>query len=89
MARVNEDPRFEFVKFHTGSHCMYEVWEYRQALGTCLIVFATSNNNFARALDGFDDLIELLVFHSDGVLAGSWNRNCKVLFNQENSEQNG
>jgi pyruvate-formate lyase-activating enzyme len=83
MARVNEDPRFEFIKFHTGSHCMYEVWEYRQASRSCVIVFATSNNNFAQDLDGFDDLIELFVFHSDGVLAGSWNRNCKILFDQD------
>ena len=82
MAKVNEDPDFSFIKFHTGSHCMYEVWEYRAASGYCVIVFATSNNNFAQELDGFDDLIELLVFHCDGVLAGSWNRNCKVLLDK-------
>jgi MoaA/NifB/PqqE/SkfB family radical SAM enzyme len=80
MAKINEDPGFSFIKFHTGSHCMYEVWEYRNGSRSCMVVYATSNNNFARDLDSYYDLIELLVFHCDGVLAGSWNRNCKVLF---------
>lgn len=79
MAKVSEDPKFEFIKFHTGSHCMYEVWRYGHGVRSCIIVFATSNNSFARDLDAFEDLIELLVFHSNGILAGSWNRNCKIL----------
>lgn len=79
MSAVTEDPRFTFTKFHTGSHCMYEVWHYSREGQSCVVVFATSNNYFARELDCIDDLIELLVFHADGVLAGSWNRHCKIL----------
>lgn len=79
MAEVDADKRFEFQKFHTGSHCMYEIWEYRKEHRRATIVFATSNNRFAQALDEVEDLIELMVFHSNGVLAGSWNRDCKVL----------
>jgi molybdenum cofactor biosynthesis enzyme MoaA len=76
---ITGDPRFTFLKFHTGSHCMYEVWRYTHRDRTCVVVFATSDNNFARALDDVDDLIELLVLHADGVLAGSWNRHRKVM----------
>ena len=79
MCDVTEDLRFTFEKSHTGSHCMYEVWRYSRDGRSCVVVFATSNNFFARQLDCIDDLVELLVFHSDGVLAASWNRNCKVL----------
>ena len=79
MGAITDDPRFTFVKFHSGSHCMYEVWQYSRDGRSCVVVFATSNNFFARELDRIDDLVELLVFHTDGVLAGSWNRNCKVI----------
>lgn len=79
MREVTQDPRFQFVKFHTGSHCMYEVWDFTGAGRSCTVVFATSNNHFAQLLDDSDDLIEQLVFHTDGTLAGSWNRNCKVI----------
>jgi hypothetical protein len=58
---------------------MYEVWNYSRENRSCGVVFATSNNYFARELDGIDDLVELLVFHADGVLAASWNRNCKII----------
>ncbi|MBN2535036.1 MAG: radical SAM protein [Spirochaetales bacterium] len=80
MDAVKENSHFDFIKFHTGSHCMYEVWNYNHAGTSCPIVFATSDNNYARMLDNLDDLIELLVFHSDGTLAGSWNKNCKILY---------
>jgi len=73
------DPRFTFTKFHTGSHCMYEIWQYARGDRSCVVVFATSDNNFARDLDDVDDLIELFVLHADGVLAGSWNRHRKVV----------
>lgn len=76
---VTRDPRFAFLKFHSGSHCMYEVWRYTRGSRSCVVVLATSNNHFARALDQIDDLFELLVFHADGVLTGSWNRHCKVV----------
>jgi MoaA/NifB/PqqE/SkfB family radical SAM enzyme len=79
MNAVTENTRFTFIKFHSGSHCMYEVWQYSRAGRSCVVVFATSNNYFARELDHIDDLMELLVFHADGVLAGSWNRNCKII----------
>ncbi len=79
MTKVTEDARFSFLKFHTGSHCMYEVWQYTRNGKKCVVVFTVSNNHFARKLDQMDDLIELLVFHADGVLAGSWNRDCKVI----------
>jgi GTP 3',8-cyclase len=81
MNAISADPRFTFEKFHTGSHCMYEVWEYNRNGRSVHIVFATSNNLFAQALDQIDDLIELLVFHCDGTLAGSWNKDCKILLN--------
>ena len=79
MGKVTDDPRFSFIKFHTGSHCMYEVWQYTRDNETCSVVFVTSDNYFARELDRIDNLIELLVFHADGFLTGSWNRNCKVI----------
>jgi molybdenum cofactor biosynthesis enzyme MoaA len=79
MSAVTEAPEFTFTKFHSGSHCMYEVWQYSREGRSCVVVFATSNNYFARELDRIDDLVELLVFHADGVLTGSWNRHCKVL----------
>jgi hypothetical protein len=79
MDAVTDDPHFTFEKFHTGSHCMYEIWNYTRDSQSCVVVFATSNNFFARELDRIDDLIELLVFHADGVLAASWNRNCKII----------
>jgi MoaA/NifB/PqqE/SkfB family radical SAM enzyme len=82
MNAVSADSRFKFIKFHTGSHCMYEVWQYGRDGRSCVVVFATSNNYFARKLDGIDDLVELLVFHADGVLAGSWNRNCKIIYGE-------
>lgn len=77
MRAVAADPRFRFVKFHSGSHCMYEVWQYARDGRSCAVVFATSNNHFAEELDSMEDLFELLVFHAEGVLAGSWNRDCK------------
>jgi molybdenum cofactor biosynthesis enzyme MoaA len=79
MRAVAADPRFRFVKFHSGSHCMYEVWQYTRDGRSCAVVFATSNNHFAEELDRVEDLFELLVFHAEGVLAGSWNRNCKKI----------
>lgn len=79
MSAVTEDPRFTFTKFHSGSHCMYEVWQYSREGRSCVVVFTASNNFFARELDRIDDLVELLVFHAEGVLAASWNRNCKVI----------
>lgn len=79
MQKITEDPRFGFVKFHTGSHCMYEVWNFTEFGCSCNVVFATSNNHFAQLLDDSDDLIEQLIFHTDGTLTGSWNRNRKVI----------
>lgn len=79
MASVTDDPRFAFLKFHVGSHGMYEIWQYSKKHQHCNVVFAISDNNFARKLDEIDHLFELLVFHSDGVLTGSWNRLCKVI----------
>jgi molybdenum cofactor biosynthesis enzyme MoaA len=77
MAGVSADPRFEFRKFHSGTHCMYEVWEYNTDGHSCTVVFATSDNHFTMKLDEIPDLIELLVFHTNGELTASWNRNVK------------
>ena len=79
MNEVTSDSRFSFVKFHSGSHCMYEVWNYSGEQGDCVVVFSTSNNHFARLLDQTEGMIEQLVFHTDGILTGSWNRHCKVI----------
>ena len=79
MNEVTSDARFSFVKFHSGSHCMYEVWNYSSGQGDCTVVFSTSNNHFAQLLDQTEGMIEQMVFHTDGVLTGSWNRNCKEI----------
>jgi len=77
MNKVSENKDFKFIKFHTGSHCMYEVWEYSNKSASVIIVFTTSNNYFAQSLDNINDLIELMVFHTDGSLAASWNKKVK------------
>jgi molybdenum cofactor biosynthesis enzyme MoaA len=79
MNEVTSDLRFSFVKFHSGSHCMYEVWNYTSEQGGCVVVFSTSNNHYAQLLDQTEGLIEQMVFHTDGVLTGSWDRNCKEI----------
>jgi pyruvate-formate lyase-activating enzyme len=79
MNEVTADSRFSFVKFHSGSHCMYEVWRYTSGQGGCAVVFSTSNNHYAQLLDQTEGLIEQIIFHTDGVLTGSWNRNCKEI----------
>jgi MoaA/NifB/PqqE/SkfB family radical SAM enzyme len=79
MNCVSNHKDYSFLKFHSGTHCMYEVWKKTYKNKECTIVFATSNNNFAKKLDLKSDLIELLVFHTDGTLTGSWNKNVKQL----------
>ena len=79
MNEVTSDPNFSFVKFHSGSHCMYEVWNYTIGQDSCVVVFSTSNNYYAQLLDQTKGMIEQMVFHTDGVLTGSWNRNCKEI----------
>jgi hypothetical protein len=79
MNEVTADSRFSFVKFHSGSHCMYEVWNYTNGQGSCVVVFSTSNNHYAQLLDRTEGLIEQMVFHTDGVLTGSWDRSCKEI----------
>ena len=79
MNDVTSNSHFSFVKFHSGSHCMYEVWNYTNEQGSCVVVFSTSNNHYSQLLDQTEEMIEQMVFHTDGVLTGSWNRNCKKI----------
>ncbi len=79
MRDIDNDERFSFLKYHTGTHCMYELWLYEHEGVSCTVVFATSDNTFAQRLDEIPDLIELLVYHTDGSLTASWNRDIKQI----------
>jgi len=66
---------WRFLKFRGGVACYYEIWSWRD----CLILFKRSNNWWLSYIDSMPGLIADFVLHTDGTLAGSWDKAVKVI----------
>lgn len=74
---VTKDSTFLFSKYRGGVACYYEVWEYLSYEKPITVLFKFSDNRYLIKADDYKNYFPDLVFHTDGKLCGSWNKNIK------------
>lgn len=77
LERVSSDSRFVFKKYRGGVACYYEVWEFTAYEKPVTVLFKFSDNKWLVKADKINNYVPDIIFHTDGTLAGSWNKNIK------------
>jgi len=79
LYQIGRDSRFVFEKYRGGVACYYEVWQYMGYDKPVTVLFKFSDNSYLSAIDRMPKYAPDFVLHTDGTLAASWNRGCKVI----------